>query len=226
MMKSRWSKAVLVALLCMTAPMAFADTVNMWISVGSSRLVEHGVYVSPYVGNITAINGVPQSATLPVICLDYRRTTYTGQNNGYVYDRTFNSGPEIYGAIPASEGMYDLAARLGHRLLYTPNLSNLDRAGYSWAIWRIFDTTAYMRPSSSSLAIDSNIRNRAEEFLAWAGSQTWTPNFQVFTPIDGSNSQRMMTVSVPEGSAAGMLGICLFGLFGLVLTLRRRAEQQ
>ncbi len=224
-MKSRWSKALLVALLCMTAPMAFADTVNMSISIGSPSLVQHSVYVSPYVGNITAINDVPQSATLAVICLDYRLTTSTG--TPYVYNRTFDSGPQNYGAIqPATQVMYDLAARLGHRLLYTPNLSNLDRAGYSWAIWRVFDTTAYMRPSSSSLAIDSNIRNRAEEFLAWAGSQTWTPNFQVFTPIDRTNSQRMMTVSVPEGSAAGMLGICLFGLFGLVLTLRRRAEQQ
>lgn len=224
-MKSRWSKALLVALLCMTAPMAFADTVNMSISIGSPSLVQHGVYVSPYVGNITAINNVPQSATLAVICLDYRLTTSTG--TPYVYNRTFDTGPTDYGAVqPATQDMYDLAARLGHRLLYTPGLSSLDRAGYSWAIWRVFDTTAYMRPLNPALAIDPSIKNKAEEFLAWAKGETWTPNFQVFTPIDGSGSQRMMTVSVPEGSAAAMLGICLFGLFGLVLTLRRRAEQQ
>lgn len=221
-MKSRWSKALLVALLCMTAPMAFADTVSMTL-LNQNLVSWGGQYVSPYDARMTA----PQNLDLQVICLDVGLSTYL--NRSYVYDRTFDEGPSNFGAIqPATDAMYQAAARLGHQLLYTPGLTTADRGKLSFAIWSIFNSnwSNYLTISNKTTVV-----GEINALVTQALNQTWMPNFQVFTPLNGQGnynypSQRMMTVSVPEGSAAGMLGICLFGLFGLVLTLRRRAEQQ
>ena len=221
-MNIRWGKGLVIALLCLTAPMAFADTVSMNL-VNQTLTPWGGQYVSPYAAQITKIDGDTQTPAIDtrVICLDISVNTYIGTT--YVYDRTFNEGPASYATRPeATPEMYQLAARLGHQLLYTPGLTTSARGQLAFAIWQVFDNSAINSLSTAN-------KNAVNALIAQATAQAWTPDFAVLTPQVGTfryPSQRFMTVNVPEASSAAMLGMCLFGLFGLVVTLRRRGFQQ
>lgn len=222
-MKFRWSKGLILALLCLTTPFAFADTVSMNL-VNQPLTSWGGQYVSPYAAQITKIDGVTQTPAIDtrVICLDISVNTYIGTT--YLYDRTFNEGPASYATLPAATPeMYQTAARLGHQLLYTPGLTTTARGQLAFAIWQVFNSSAINSLSTAN-------KNAVNALIAQAQAQSWTPDFAVLTPQEGTfryPSQRFMTVvNVPEASSAAMLGLCLFGLFGLVVTLRRREFQQ
>lgn len=225
-MKSLWINSLAVAFLCLAAPFAFADTVSMR-SINQSFLKWGGQHVSTHDAQISKAGDRMRNPeiALKVICLDIVVNTFV--ECSYLHDRrfTFNEGLLTYGAMnPATQDMYQVVARLGHQLMNTPALTNTQRDRIAFAIWN-----ASKADASGSLS--QRHRDAIDLLIANPATQSWKPDFHVFTPPDGygnysSPPPRVMSVSVPEASAAAMLGMCLFGLFGLVLTLRRRVEQQ
>jgi hypothetical protein len=211
----------IVAVLCMAAPLASADTVNLSLTGVGLKLPAPGFpshYISPYAAKITKVNG---SAVTPydldVICLDLHQTTYV--NSNLVYDVTQNSGPADFGANSITtemyEHMYKVAARLAVGLFSAA--TDQARSEYAFAIWTVFDGNA----------LDGlSVGNTAAVVALIEGAQTgWVPNFTVYTPpltAGELTAQRLMTVHVPEPSAIPLLGLNLGGLLGLILVFRRR----
>lgn len=207
-----------VLFLCMTAPLALADSVNMTITQPLYDWA--GVNISPYSATITS---PAPTSNLSVVCLDIAENTYL--NTGYSYDRTYNGGPSGVGAItPATKEMYDGAARLAAQLLATPTPLGDVRGKLSFAIWYIFDTAAFTHANSY---ITAPMKAEIIGMAAAAVADTTSVSYTVYTPTvrdtTGLASQRMLgNVTVPEPSAVALLGLNLSGLLGLVVVLRRR----
>ncbi len=195
-----WSRvAVAVLLLCLMAPGALADTVNMSISWGSNG---YGDIYGPYTGHISSIDNNSTSIDVLVMCLDYSLPTNVGQI--YTYDRTFNAGPGV--APPttlATQEMYDLAAKL----FATYGSNAAERVHMNNAIWSIFD---------ASRIDDGGLIPLVAGVAA--------PNYAIYTPsvTDGAvHNQRFLSVGVPDGGMTLMLlGGALVGLESLRRKLR------
>ncbi len=217
-----------------------------------------GVYTSPY--NIS-VNGTP----MQLICDDFTTDISVGESwpasaNTFTYLDSSNvtalkfgnAGDEPNGTNLLSSNTvedYGIAAVLAAELMSTPGLSSDQIAGYSFAIWDVFDnglvgssscgndpygslTSAQCTDASNDLTAAENVVTAA---LNASGNDTLYLNqlsvngspissFTVYTPVvpPGPNAQEFLQVRMDEPSFPAVLAFDLLGVLGLVACLRLR----
>ncbi len=229
-------------LLCLTAPLAFADQVMMNLATNPLTLTQWGgKYVNPYSAQITKVGNPIVSSTpslvspinLSVVCLDIAETTgwnsityNLSDSTGGPYNTAWQNPP-----VATLQQRYDGAARLAAELLAMSPLTNPDRGKLSFAIWYIFNKDALVgltdgNTFGNAATFKAEITQLAVNAIASGTSVRYT----VYTPASASGeslpSQRFISnVTVPEPSAVALLALDMSGLLGLVVVLRRRFRQ-
>jgi hypothetical protein len=223
------------------ASVAHSQTYQMVLTGVGTGVSADGVYVSPYQGTIvqggsingSTITGGTQVFTGYVICDDFTTdsslnspwtatATSAASGSGKFQGDTYKLGSTTYN----SSQMYNAASYLATKLVQ--NLSSLSaqqQIAYSFAIWDIMDG-ATTDPSglSGTGSVSGLIQTAFTEVVVdhYVGSSV-----DVFTASPKNASQEFLVVggpaiSTPEPVAAGVLGVNLVTVLGLLLLRRRR----
>jgi len=235
----RVGRLAAIVVLFNLAPAALAQTsVSMTLTSAGSNIL-NGVYVNPYTANI---NGVSTT----VICDDY--ADESGINESWTATVTNFSNlsntrnTTKWGLTSAQQTQdYEEAAWLTLQLL-NPNTTcpntNADCTGdISYAIWQIFDSSAFGALGTSS-PTNYNLLN-AQYWLGLAQSEYNNhqlslgefSNFLVYSPTGNYQNcpttpctppQEFFSITASESPTLVMLGTDLLGLLALIVVLRRR----
>jgi hypothetical protein len=235
---------------------AFAASTLTLLNPPNNGDAAGGVYTSPY--NIS-VDGTPTQ----LICDDFTTdisvyeqwtasvTTLTDLTAGSVSGLKFgNSGNEPSGTSLLSTNTaqdYAIAAVLDAELMWTPNLTADQIAGYSFAIWDIFDSTLLQSTccgtsdpygaltsqqwmdATTDLTVAEGLANTALSGGVYDLNNIVVDgqsigSLTVYTPIvpPGPNAQEFLKVTAPEASTPVLLGVDLLGFLALAGFLRKR----
>lgn len=214
-----------ILLLCLSAPVAFADTLQYAGGAGTNTYGGPGV--GPYKfhlnGSPATVLGIcddfgstiPGSTTWPVVV---HRITLTDLSQPTPKARYFNTTSDATKA--ASLVLYKRVAWLSERLLAAT--TDQARTEIQYAVWDTF-----LNPGLGDSASLPNATRRAAVDGWMKLSITAVNNgyngggWSVFTPSGTPNSQEIL-IRTPEPSAVALLALDMSGLLGLVVVLRRR----
>lgn len=238
------------AILICCATGAFAGDTLTLLNPPNNGDAAGGVYTSPY--NIS-VNGTP----MQLICDDFTTDISVGESWSAtpttLVDLSASSVMNLKFGNPAKEPPgtsllyantaedYAIAAVLVAELTSMPNLTPDQIAGYSFAIWDVFDSTLVGSSTCSdpygtltgAQCTDAMKDLTAAESLANTAlsggvydlnnvSGLSIESLTVYTPNPLSSSQEFLQVSMPEAPFPAILGVDLLGGLGLIAVLRRR----
>lgn len=225
--------------LMLCQPAAFADVSMVFDGVYDTSAQMGGVYDSPYV---LTINGTKTLAICDDFLNDVASSWSAVQNplaplNG---QQEFTSAgiTDPFSADTAADklkesdatvqDMYNAASWLAVDLFNIvssdPSLTqgnDLTNVGlYSYAIWQIFDPTAYQGWGGGYTLNNQAIAG----FINGALSQDSAPppGITIYTPDPHSASQEFITLTVPEATAPSLLAFDLLAIFAGAFLFRRR----
>ncbi|HYW41809.1 MAG TPA: hypothetical protein VE959_03060 [Bryobacteraceae bacterium] len=148
----------------------------------------------------------------------------------YPYDKDYTP-PSTAPTDPTIQQQYYAAAWLTDQLLNgSVDPASLEGAYYSYAIWQIFDPTAYLGYNGQSLSgaqQDQVSMAMVAAFAAIANPGTdeyLDSTMRIYTP-DGVTSQEFIGFSVPEASTVAFLAFNFLALVGIILLMRRRTRR-
>jgi hypothetical protein len=223
------------------ASVAHAQTYQMVLTGVGTGVSADDVYVSPYQGSIvqggsitgSTITGGTQVFTGYVICDDFTTdsslnspwtatATNAASGSGRFQGDTYQLGGTTYNSSQMYNAVSYLATNLVQKL---SSLSAQQQIAYSFAIWDIMDG-ATTDPSglSGNWSVSGLIQTAFTEVVTdhYVGSSV-----DVFTASPQNASQEFLVVggpaiSTPEPVAAGVLGVNLVTVLGLLLLRHRR----
>ena len=212
----------LVAVLCL-APLASADTMTLTGVAGASL---GGVYTGPYYATINGQTGIA------VICDDFSTESFLGRTVNVTETRvsdlaspTPNTTVKFFqGDGAAQEQNYMAAAYLAVQLIGVDQSTSAGRTLGSllnYAIWGLFDGTAYSSLSGSQQALAEGYAATALGAVSSLTVASFS-NVSILTPNPASDSQEFLLVRTPESSAPVLLAFNMLALLGLTVVLRRR----
>jgi len=252
-----------LGVLFVLQPVATAEEVTMQLTGSPTYDNNGGVYTSPY---SFEVSGISPSGAIPLnlACDDFATEIYFGDTwNAYEYTlaNVSNGGPQKFqaGAVYdpttgtdftssatsttfSAPELYYAEALLAYQLFTLPNNAQYGQASaeLSYAIWQIFDPTAYTQYVPSTGYTLANLSGEISAALGTAVSENGNPatlgfTLDIYTPCGTGGtcttnaagkavSQEFLGISVPEGSSTlAILALDLLTLFGGVFFLRRRS---
>ena len=108
-------------------------------------------------------------------------------------------------------------------------MNSKQEAGWlSWALWQLFDTTAFNWPYLSDSDQDKAAArlDTAKQAVTTAGLKTSNyANVYIYTANPMGASQEYLVVSMAEPPSLAVISLDLLAVAGLVLFVRRRSTQ-
>jgi hypothetical protein len=256
----------MLGVLLLLQPAAMADEVTMQLTGSPTYDNNGGVYTDPYAFEVSGIKGTVGAIPLDLACDDFEKEIYFGdawEANLYVLNTLSTPGYSLLkfgagavvdpttgqdfesGDTPISYSapeLYYAAALLADQLFTLPNDTHYgaNSAELSYAIWQIFDTTAYTHydPVSTGLtvadlsgkistALDSAVTNSGNAATLGFTLDVYTPcstgTGTCDTPPNKGASQEFLGVHpIPEGSTLPFLPLDLLVLSGAAFLVRKR----